>query len=89
VSNEIEIVGLSERVKTLENDVERFSVEMMNKENLSLIKSLPETLKDLEDRINSLEGNDLSEPSQKDSEKSKTLLEVKNSSATLDVVKVD
>jgi len=89
VSNEIEIVGLSERVKTLENDVERFSVEMMNKENLSLIKSLPETLKDLEDRINSLEGNDLSEPSQKDSEKSKTLLDVKNSSATLDVVKVD
>jgi len=89
VSNEIEIVGLSERVKTLENDVERFSVEMMNKENLSLIKSLPETLKDLEDRINSLEGNDLSEPSQKDSEKLKTLLDVKNSSATLDVVKVD
>jgi len=89
VSNEIEIVGLSERVKTLENDVERFSVEMMNKENLSLIKSLPETLKDLEDRINSLEGNDLSEPSQKGSEKSKTLLDVKNSSATLDVVKVD
>lgn len=89
MSNEIEIVGLSERVKTLENDVERFSVEMMNKENLSLIKSLPETLKDLEDRINSLEGNDLSEPSQKDSEKSKTLLDVKNSSATLDVVKVD